>query len=57
MLSYEQSLGTAENVVKLTVNLSRRLALIGSAGSDNALDLFYTVTFGHPPAPAKAGTD
>jgi translocation and assembly module TamB len=57
VLSYEQSLGTAENVVKLTVNLSRRLALIGRAGSDNALDLFYTVTFGHPPAPARQKTD
>jgi translocation and assembly module TamB len=54
VLSYEQSLGTAENVVKLTVNLSRRLALIGS---DNALDLFYTVTFGHPPARARQKTD
>ena len=57
VLSYEQSLGSAENVVKLTVNLSRRLALIGRAGSDNALDLFYTVTFGNPPSSTRQKAD
>jgi translocation and assembly module TamB len=46
LLSYEQTLGRAEGIVKLTVNLSRRIAVIGRAGSDNALDVFYTVTPG-----------
>lgn len=46
LLSYEQTLGKAESVVKLTVSLSRNLSLIGRAGSDNALDVFYTVVFG-----------
>ncbi|MFA7282633.1 MAG: hypothetical protein WC100_21300, partial [Sterolibacterium sp.] len=46
VLSYEQAMGKAESMVKLTVTLSRRLSLVGSAGSDNALDLFYTWTFG-----------
>ena len=49
MLSYEQSLGTAESVIKLTVNLTRQISVIGRAGSDNALDIFYTLTFGQPP--------
>lgn len=46
LLSYEQTLGKAESVVKLTVTLSRNLSLVGRAGSDNALDAFYTVVFG-----------
>lgn len=51
LLSYEQTLGRAEGIVKLTVNLTRQIAIVGRAGSDNALDLFYTVTFGRE-APA-----
>ena len=46
LLSYEQTLGRAEGIVKLTVNLTRQIAIVGRAGSDNALDVFYTVTFG-----------
>ncbi|HZX30118.1 MAG TPA: translocation/assembly module TamB domain-containing protein, partial [Rhodocyclaceae bacterium] len=46
VLSYEQALGRTENIVKLTVNLSRRLSVVGRAGSDNAIDLFYTFSFG-----------
>ncbi|WP_172955072.1 translocation/assembly module TamB domain-containing protein [Sterolibacterium denitrificans] len=53
LLSYEQILGKAESIVKLTVNLSRRIALIGRAGSDNALDIFYTMSFGQPPKPKQ----
>lgn len=44
-LSYEQSLSGAGNVVKLTHNLTRRLSLVGRAGTDNTLDLFYSVSF------------
>ena len=46
LLSYEQTLGKAEGIVKLTVNLTRQIAIIGRAGSDNALDIFYTLSFG-----------
>jgi translocation and assembly module TamB len=53
LLSYEQTLGRAEGIVKLTVNLSRQISVIGRAGSDNALDIFYTITFGKQPAKAR----
>ena len=46
MLTYEQALGTTESLVKLTQTLGRRLSLVGRVGSDNAIDLFYTFTFG-----------
>ena len=46
LLSYEQTLGRAEGIVKLTVNLTRQIAVVGRAGSDNALDIFYTLSFG-----------
>jgi translocation and assembly module TamB len=48
LLSYEQTLGKAESIVKLTVSLTRQISVIGRAGSDNALDIFYTFTFGRP---------
>ena len=46
LLSYEQTLGRAEGIVKLTVKLTRQVAVVGRAGSDNALDVYYTLTFG-----------
>lgn len=52
LLSYEQSLGRAESVVKLTVNLTRQISVIGRAGSDNALDVFYTLAFGRERRPS-----
>lgn len=57
VLSYEQALGKAESIVKLTVNLSRSIALVGRAGSDNAVDLFWTRRFGgkaDAPGPSPA---
>lgn len=55
-LAYEQSLNKAESVVKLTVNLTQRFAIIGRAGTDNAVDVLYTLTFGQPPprTPARS---
>ena len=53
MLSYEQSLGTVESIIKLTVNLTRQVSVIARAGSDNALDIVYTLTFGQPPRRAR----
>ena len=44
-LSYEQSLAGAASVVKLTYNLSRRLSVIGRAGTDNSVDLLYSISF------------
>ncbi|WP_374341475.1 translocation/assembly module TamB domain-containing protein [Azonexus sp.] len=49
LLSYEQALGRAESVVKLTVDLSRQVSVVGRAGSDNALDVFYTLSFPREP--------
>ncbi len=54
MLSYEQTLGEAESIVKLTVNLTREISVIGRAGSDNAVDIFYTISFGKPERNAKS---
>lgn len=45
-LSYEQSLAGTESVVKLTLALGRNLSLVGQAGTDNAVDLFYNFRFG-----------
>lgn len=46
LLSYEQSLGTSDSIVKLTVNLSRRFSVVGRAGSESALDFFWHYRFG-----------
>ncbi|MCP5249557.1 MAG: translocation/assembly module TamB domain-containing protein [Candidatus Accumulibacter sp.] len=46
LVSYDQSLTTAESVVKLTVHLNRNFYLVGRAGSDNALDFFWNYRFG-----------
>ena len=44
-LSFEQSLGGAETLVKLSYQLSRRLSLVARGGTDNALDLYYSFSF------------
>jgi translocation and assembly module TamB len=41
-MSFEQSLGGAESLVKFTYRLSRELSLVARGGTDNALDLYYT---------------
>ncbi|MBS1228487.1 MAG: hypothetical protein H6R17_1764 [Proteobacteria bacterium] len=46
LLSYEQSLGTTESIVKLTVDLNRQFSVVGRAGSESALDFFWTYSFG-----------
>jgi translocation and assembly module TamB len=46
LLSYDQALGRAGSVVRLTINLNRQVSLVARAGSDNALDILYTLTFG-----------
>ncbi len=50
-LTYEQSIATAESIVKLTVNLSNRLSLVARSGTENALDLYYSFRFGKSPPP------
>ncbi|THF63687.1 DUF490 domain-containing protein [Pseudothauera nasutitermitis] len=44
-LSFEQSLGGAESLVKLTYQLSRRVSLVARGGTDNAVDIYYTLAF------------
>jgi translocation and assembly module TamB len=44
-LTYEQALSGAANVVQLSYRLSRRLSVIARAGSDNAIDLVYSIAF------------
>ena len=44
-LSFEQSLGGAESVVKITHYLTRGLSIVGRAGTDNGVDIFYTFWF------------
>ena len=56
LLSYDQALGRAGSVVKLTVNLNRQVSLVARAGTDNALDMLYTITFGGP-APREKRDD
>lgn len=41
-LSFEQSLGGAESLAKLTYRISRELSLVARGGTDNALDIYYT---------------
>jgi translocation and assembly module TamB len=53
-LSYEQSLGSAESIVKLSIALTRQISLVGRAGSDNAVDIFYTLIWGRPPPRVRA---
>lgn len=54
LLSYEQAMGKAESLVKLTWNLSRQVSLIGRTGSDNAIDILYTLSFGKPALPTSS---
>jgi translocation and assembly module TamB len=44
-LSFEQSLGGAESLVKLTYQLTRRVSLVARGGSDNSADIYYTISF------------
>jgi translocation and assembly module TamB len=46
VLSYERSLTTAESILKLTVELTRRLSAIGRVGADNSIGLSYSMRFG-----------
>lgn len=44
-LSFEQSIGGTSSVIKLTYLLTRRLSVIGRAGSENALDMLFSQSF------------
>ena len=50
LLSYDQSLGRAGSVAKLTIALNRQVSLIARAGTDNAVDIVYSFVFGQPPS-------
>lgn len=45
-LSYEQALGGATSLVKLTLKLSDRVSVVGTSGTDAALDVLYSFSFG-----------
>lgn len=45
MLSFEQSLGGAESLVKLTYQLSRHLSWVVRSGSESSSDIYYTISF------------
>lgn len=45
MLSFEQSVAGASSIVKLTYQLTRNIAVIGRAGSENALDVMFSLSF------------
>src|SRR5690606_10215318 len=45
-LSYEQALGGATSLVKLTFKLTERVSVVGTSGTDAALDMFYSFSFG-----------
>jgi len=44
-VSYEQAVSGASNVVQVSYQLSKRLSLIGRTGSENALDLVFSLSF------------
>lgn len=44
-LSFEQGLGGAQSLVKLSYQLSRRVSVVVRGGTDNAADVYYTVSF------------
>lgn len=44
-VSFEQSLSGAESLVLLTYRLTRRVSVVARGGSDNAADIYYTITF------------
>lgn len=44
-LSFEQNFLGTESVVKLSYSLTRALSLVARAGSENALDLNYSISF------------
>lgn len=52
-LSYEQAIGGADSLVKLTLKLSNTLSVVGTSGTDAALDVYYGFNFGGAPAKPK----
>lgn len=44
-VSFEQSLSGAESLVLLTYQLTRRVSVVARGGSDNAADIYYTISF------------
>lgn len=55
VLSYERSLTTTESILKLTVELGRRLALVARVGANNSIGLNYSLSFGGETREAASG--
>ena len=45
LLSFEQSISGTSSIVKLTYQLTRRISVIGRAGSENAVDMLFSLSF------------
>jgi translocation and assembly module TamB len=52
-LSYEQALGGADSLVKLTLKVTEQISVVGTSGTDAALDVFYGFSFGGAPSKTK----
>ena len=49
-LSYEQAIGGVDSLVRLTFKVTDKVSVVGTSGTDAALDVFYTFSFGGKPA-------
>jgi translocation and assembly module TamB len=45
LLTFEQSIAGTSSIVKLTYQLTRRISVVGRAGSENAVDMLFTLSF------------
>lgn len=48
-ISYQQSLSGTTQLMLISYRLSKHWSLIGRTGSENAIDVFYTLPFDRPP--------
>jgi translocation and assembly module TamB len=49
-LSYEQAIGGVDSLVRLTFKVTDKISVVGTSGTDAALDVFYSFSFGGKPA-------
>ena len=56
-LSYEQAIGGVDSLVKLTFKLTDQISVVGTSGTDAALDVFYSFSFGGAPPRSRQAID
>lgn len=49
-ISYQQSLSGTTQLMLMSYRLSKHWSLVGRTGSENAVDIFYSLPFDRPPA-------